>query len=388
MRLLALMLVMIIGFSCHSTNKNDRVQMTGIDSLIIVEYESDRGLASIQHLVSYNFEKGLLISKDTIYTARKNDTTSNRISFMFDGHFIENDRYAISRWGDVIDVKEKTLINKDGYKYLETIEDNFVFHAYTKDGLLDFLLYNFNTQTYHRADNEFSKIIRGNTSPNHLFALEVNKSNIPWSIDLINSKSERKTIIENCGIGTSPDIHSSSLPTVPMRWIDDSKFLYPHIDIQSNLLKIDLRMVNIENERKESLGILDSINPSLFIGADLYEDGNSNLIFICPEGEFKVDVESKTIQRQEIRELGNAFYADRFSDDFGHIIKFRNDTIGKLWCRASESKTTEGYFAVEFGEPGSNLGYPKGIKVWSEASKKWTTIEIPFVFSIIGWIKK
>lgn len=73
------------------------------------------------------------------------------------------------------------------------------------------------------------------------------------------------------------------------------------------------------------------------------------------------------------------------SKPLGSEILYQNKPIGRLWCKGYSAKTTEGYLAAEYGEPGSNLGYPKGVKVWSSASHQWATLDIPWVSAIIGW---
>jgi hypothetical protein len=49
---------------------------------------------------------------------------------------------------------------------------------------------------------------------------------------------------------------------------------------------------------------------------------------------------------------------------------------------------TENAIAIEYGPAGSNLGYPKGIKVWSNYTKSWMTIDIPWISALIGWINE
>jgi hypothetical protein len=43
---------------------------------------------------------------------------------------------------------------------------------------------------------------------------------------------------------------------------------------------------------------------------------------------------------------------------------------------------------VEYGDHGSNLGYPKGIKIWTAQQNEWLTFDLPWVNSIVGWIEE
>jgi hypothetical protein len=67
----------------------------------------------------------------------------------------------------------------------------------------------------------------------------------------------------------------------------------------------------------------------------------------------------------------------------GRAIKFKDENIGKIWCDNPE--TGCGYFAAAYGDFGSNLGSPKGIKIWNRYTQDWTNIDIPSISTLIGW---
>jgi len=41
-----------------------------------------------------------------------------------------------------------------------------------------------------------------------------------------------------------------------------------------------------------------------------------------------------------------------------------------------------------YGNVGTNLGYPNGFKVWTQATKSWITIDLPRICTIIGWVNE
>ena len=116
-------------------------------------------------------------------------------------------------------------------------------------------------------------------------------------------------------------------------------------------------------------------------------DGKGKIIYECSGKSFAIDVEDRTYTPYKWVALNSQFEAENERDKFyGHIIRFQGKEIGRLWGSVWNAPTTTDYFAVEYGAVGSNLGYPDGIKVWSNANGKWTTIELKWLNNIIGWI--
>lgn len=98
-----------------------------------------------------------------------------------------------------------------------------------------------------------------------------------------------------------------------------------------------------------------------------------------------INVEEKSYTPHEWITLGFGFYAERNrSRSYGHVIRYEDKEIGRLWASVWSAPATDGYVAFEYGEVGSNLGYPKGIQVWSSANGKWTVIDNQWVSRIIG----
>jgi hypothetical protein len=103
------------------------------------------------------------------------------------------------------------------------------------------------------------------------------------------------------------------------------------------------------------------------------------------EHVYLIDVENEKYEPVKWMPRGHGFeielghYPDR-----GRRIRYDDEIIGQYWCRKVAS-TAPGHFAVAFGPVGSNLGYPTGIAVWSDASRQWSDIEIDFLYAIVGW---
>lgn len=97
-----------------------------------------------------------------------------------------------------------------------------------------------------------------------------------------------------------------------------------------------------------------------------------------------VDTSNNLLRDYPFYELGFGFSTANKSEHDGTILKYNNSEIGKFWC--SNEVVGKGVIAIEFGDIGSNLAYPKGIMTWSNQTNNWTTIIIPWLSNIIGWV--
>lgn len=95
-----------------------------------------------------------------------------------------------------------------------------------------------------------------------------------------------------------------------------------------------------------------------------------------------VDTANQELVETKYFQLGYSFSG--FSTKSGTSFQYQNKNIGELWCK--KPIVSEGMIAVMYGDPESNLGYPKGLKVWTQKTGKWATIDIPWISTIIGWM--
>lgn len=357
-------------------------QHNGIKSLIVAEYRMDSlGTFSYTYLVRYNFQQGQVISKDTILGApvTRKDIYGSYVRFDLGRNFIYNNRYVISGTGNVIDIKTKSLVIEDADDFIAAYGDSLIFH---RDNLFTgtgYLLLKLKTQDYRFIKDKSYRSIKGLLSPDLKHGIMVDRSNIPYKILLCNSPNACKTIVDNCGSGTKMSHSSNNFPEVATLWIDNSTFVYANHS--SNL---EIRKVNIETKTDELLGIIDSVPPA-FSNSHFSFDPNNALLFTCSKGTFMVAQNAKSLLALNERNHGNYFKSDLTRDKMGVSISYKNEIIGKLWCNSYKAATTTDYFAVEYGETGSNLAYPKGFMIWSVENKKWETIDIPWLCTVIGW---
>lgn len=357
-------------------------QDNAVKSLIVAEYKKDSTrVGSYTHLVKYNFIQGKFTSKDTILGApvTRENIPGSYVRFDLGKNFIYNNRFVISGIGNVIDLKTKSLVIEDSDEFVASYGDSLVFRSNNKYKGSGFLILNLKTKSYGFVQDKNYRNIKGLLSPDLKHGIKVDQSTIPYRILLCTSQNSCQTIVSDCGSGTRLLPYSSFIPNVATLWLDNFNFVYAKYSSTVEIWK-----VNIETKSNDLLGVVDSV-PQAISNAYFFTDLNKNLLFTCAQGTFWVDHNHKTLLAVSERNHGNQFTSDLKGDENGVIIRHNNEIIGKLWCNCFDAVTSTDYYAVEYGDPGSNLGYPKGFKVWSSESKKWQTVDVPWLCAIIGW---
>ncbi|MDR2425105.1 MAG: hypothetical protein LBD59_10350 [Prevotellaceae bacterium] len=322
--------------------------------------------------------KGELISKDTILGApiRKENSPDSYVSFGHGRNFIYNNRYVISGTGNVIDIDTKSLVIEESDYYVDSSGDSLIFRTEKGYWVLDL-----KTKNYGLVTDKNYRNIKGLLSPDLKHGIEIDNSKSPHTILLCDSTNVCEMIVDDCGFGTKLLRFSSFSPKVATLWLDNFNFVYANCS--SN---VEIRKVNINTKSNELLGIIDSVPPSI-LNAGFFIDLNKDLIFACSKGDYMVDQNLKILRVMNEKYHGNHFSSDLKEDKEGVVIRHKNEVIGKLYCKSYGAVTTSGYFAVEYGDPGSNLGYPKGFKVWSVENQAWITVDIPWLCAVTGWIE-
>ena len=365
---------------------------TKLQRLIAAEYRIDSPrVGNFTYLVSYNFANGLLISKDTILgvPTNKKGVAGSYVRYDLGKKFIYKNRYVISGIGNVIDIQAKSLVMEESDDFISAQGDSLLFHRdniFTGTG---YLMLNLKTKKYGFINHdEIDKDKDRRSSPDKLHYLSIDQSKIPYKIWLHNSNGKKRIVVNDAGNG--PNImYSSQFPTIETYWLNKNSFLYAVHEIRFDLEKKDyskvtLRKYDITSNFDEVFFVLDSVSNGKTNGR-FFTDNIGQLIYRS-SGYFYhlIDTANNLLSNYPFYELGFGFSTANKSDKDGTILKYSSNEIGKLWC--SNEVVGEGVIAVELGDIGSNLAYPKGIMTWSKQTNKWTTITIPWLSTIIGWV--
>lgn len=335
-------------------------------ALLAVECEAEDGVCEKQNLVRFHFKNGELISKDIIFTSQTTD-----VRFDLGQNRIYQNKYVISSWGDIVDIQNKSLLHKSKGEYVGA-EGNQIIIKVNRIDIEGYFYFDLERKNYARLSLPSKWTLPGLLSPDQTKSVEGGAFNV-WLHRL-----KRKEKLLGSGFYVQSDISSSGTSRPPLFWLDNERVLTQKNNGEIVVLGIDGKItpvVKIPNEEP-------AFSQPYFV-----RDGAGKIIYECSGKSFSLDVENKTYTPYKWVALSSQFEAENERNkSYGHIIRFQGKEIGKLWGSVWNAPTTNDYFAVEYGAVGSNLGYPDGIKVWSSANGKWTTIELKWLNNIIGWI--
>jgi len=389
--LVAILLFSQLLLSCSP--KSEVVQTKQISSkdhnrkLLVIEnafYTSNGKLRSYPHFVTYNFENGVLVSKDTL-----TDEKQSIYNFEYGNtqNFIYKNRYAIAPLGGaVFDAKLKILLLDKEDHFVESIGDSLIFHREDNRGFGHFL-FDLKTQTYTLLKDESYTIVNGILSPDRKHGLKTYWGQREYFITkhlrllLYDSTNKETTIVATGGMGTYLSHGSSDIAEIPVYWLDNStfiyaKYLFPPVN---DATTIEMRKVNLHEKSDENLCIIDTVKDAGG-NARFYKDAAGNLIFEHDDIPYRFNKEMNQVsqlhpeQKTLFISLGHNFECELPFDNSKDELRYNHKPIGDIRYYY-EAKTSEGYIAFD------------GISVWSAYSNKWTTIKSPWLKSIVGWIE-
>jgi len=339
-------------------------------ALLAVECESVDGACAIQHLVRFRFENGAVVSKDTVLT-----TDTGHVRFDLGKNRIYRNRYVLTEWGDVIDIQEKKVLH-DGKGTFVAADGDRIIQRLNRVDAEGWFVYDLASGKYARLRAPGKWALPGLLSPDQTRSAETPQ----WGTEIWLHRLNAKKRLLGDKFHVELDERCCSSPRPPLLWLDDDRILTQRHNGEIVVLRLDGTI--------EPVVKIPISGPSLSL-PEFFRDRNGRIVYECSSRSFAIDVENKSYAAYEWLPLGFDFEAERELDaSYGYVIRFRGEEIGRWWASTWETPTADGWIAMEYGDVGSNLGYPKGIKVWSRASGQWTTVDLPWVTALVGWVEE
>lgn len=385
------LIALAIISSCEYNNDDILVKRA---SLIVANIDdSDLNGDRTQHLIKYEFAKGELVSTETIVS-----NPGGQLRFNCEKSQVYQNRYVITDFGDIVDITTCQFIHRGGsgpaYTRLLGLEGDYVFIYQPQTD--DYYYYDLAKQEYRELEDPGKWSLPGLLSPDGM--MSVTSSN--WDegqIWLHYLDGEMKLIRVGFYVEYSP--LASSLPGVPLIWLDSERVLTQKSNGEIVIVTVDGSMVPVVNIDLSHLDFAPSGMKGA-LKAKLFKDFKGNIIYaislIGPNGKFRynrfiIDVENESYSTYDPEwiPLGHKFeYSSREGIT---VIRYDGYDIGQEHCfTEGYEQTIKGHIAITRQE--SCEIYPTSIRVWSSANGKWTTMdfELPIWItysSIIGWIE-
>jgi len=338
-------------------------------SLLVANCKGGESICDTQELVSYHFENGEYVAKDLVLSS-----TTDQVRYDLGNNVIFRKRYVITNWGDIVDVTDKKLIHKGDGEFAG-IEGDRIITRVRRTGMHGIFAFDLSTNRYWKVKKPNIWEFAGTLSPDQRKAAHFKcmwRKNRLLATAIVIEELGKKTVLK-AKLGAECSLSRSSAFTVPFIWIDNRRILTQ----RSNG---DLVVLHLDGKVRPLLKIESGESPDSLPSFSRSRDGRIN--YSLNGKNYVLNIDAGTFEVDRVT-VGNGFQVSR-GDDFWETLYFEGAEVGKLWGGGGHA--TRDFVAFHYAEPGANLGYPKGIKVWNGTKRSWTTIDINWGAVIIGWV--
>lgn len=345
-------------------------------SLLVVEGIPGNHVADPQILVRYRFEKGIRVAREEILK-----TPNSQVRYDLGDNMTYLDRYAITRWGDIIDIKDQKLLHKGKSERIGCDGNRVILRRHTGEnpGLYSYDLIRKETKKLLPSDKwnlvepeGYTSLDKRLLSPDGMKSISGGENGT--SITLHRSNQEPKTLASGMLSGVST--MSSSFARAPMVWLDDETILTQ---------KTNGRLVTVSLEGNVSPLIDIPCKDLPLSPPKLYKDAEERIIYVCVQS-YVIDVKNRKYWQQESYQFGHDFDVEK--NPLAQVtgsIRYQGKEIGRAQIDPESAKTISGHFAALHAPTNKNPEEAAGVKVWSSLNGEWTTLNLDWA-EIIGWI--
>ncbi len=342
-------------------------------SLILVEeVPNQEGVVDTRRLVRLDFRDGIKRPPKTVWEG------DQRFLGHFGGHRLLGDRFLVTRYGGVIDLRTGKVVNSedngtvlaiDGtrviYSIANTLRPQGVFSYDTASGVLKF--------EHELGKGEYG--LPGKHSPDGTKSIEAGSLGDDLILHTLGAKPR------SLGKGFVVDLSplASTFGPSPVFWLDES-----HVIAQrgnGRLFEVDL------DGKQTPLMTIEDAPKALVTSPGFSRDGSGSLIYHCGPISYKLDLAARTWSASLEVDLGHGFAISRDAHEkFGHTIRYDGKEIGQFWCFPYTARATRGFLAVEAHHQQERRQQWDCVAIYSVATKKWVTIDM-WPNSLVGWVK-
>ncbi len=360
--------------------------------LIVIEYGKKQDNNYYSTVVSYNFREGIFVSKDTLFEKPGNLSVS----------LIHQNRYLVSYTGPVFDMITKKVIwesESPHHYFREARGDTIIYERgdsrtyyfldlknlkYT-EAAKDSYKTNYNTYNSKRGllfspDNQ--KVI----SVKHIYPDEKHAPYVPTFNIVLHTDRE---------ISLARKIHSPSsftleISRVSIFWLDNSSFLFDHhLFYQTTDHKgyhnIEIRKYDFNTGSDRLVCRIDSAERTNTSRGIFRRDAMGQLHYRASDGNnYLLDTVRNQVSIDPFFHL-NKDFSYNSPVGTGATIRYQ-DSILVDNILGQEPVAANHSIAVIYRDEGPWPGHHKGIKIWTRQKNDWIAFDVPWAYSIIGWI--
>lgn len=361
----------LISFGAMDTSGRKRY-------LVLAEYDSQAAVNHIVHIVRIPFTDGIPGPREKvmdIVTQQAGDKTP-RVRFDLGRNQIYRNRYVITAYGQVIDLKDKKVLVDTHDQLVKASGDSIVF--YTNDI--------FRGKFYSVLDlrtGTFAKVTNVTYNPLPGEDVEPDCSARNFKIWYYPASKPKVEVVKDAGYGEDVSLIPNGKPRLPMHWTDSDHFVYPYFNATHDV--VTLYSVNYITHEQKKIGIIDQL-PENRRYTEFITDPAGHLIYSCSRGYFRIDLNRNTVEEMTTFHPGYDFeIALEETPGKGNEVKHKGQSIGYYFCTPQLAVATENGIAFPFEMVMEKERYLQGAAYWSKETGKWKTAGDSDLSAIVGW---
>jgi hypothetical protein len=340
-------------------------------TLLLVEEVPDKeGTVTRRRLVRIDVRNGRVWEPETIWEGEQ------RFFSHFGNHRIVRDRFVVTAFGGVIDLRDGKVISSEMHGHLDAVEGSLVYY-WIANSTRDEGMFTFNLDSHeiHRVakPGEGRLLLRGLRSPDGTKSAEAMFS----AITLHKAGGKSSSLGNDFKVDVG--VISSHFPSVPVLWLDNDRVL-------TQVKNGELVAVDLKGKQKPVVTIPLGKNPGQ--GPKLSRDPTGRIVYECGDEAFEVDAKAKQWARTEWTNLGHGFQMSRAPNPkYTHTFRHNGRDIGTVQChpwRDGHVAATKDYLAVVvIGERG--VGATVAVRIWSASTRDWISVKL-HPNCLVGWV--
>jgi hypothetical protein len=346
-------------------------QMDSSPALYVIEnVTSDRGVVETRNLVRLSIDRENKLVRETLLSE------DQRFFGHFGGHRIALERFIVTKYGGVIDIRARKVIHDEVDGELLGLEDGKVVYrinnSFRLSGLFSFDLKELKVAKVKEGEHWD---LRGSKSPDKTMSIETEYDGV---IRLHRLGKAPKELAKEVRI-TYSKYASAFSQKAPCLWLDGERIVAGQTNRR---LVILTTQGTVEGSIEIKEAPAEVLSPP-----HLWQDKQGKIIYSCGSEDFLIDVPNRVASPLKSYSLGHGFEASVAVDkECRRSVFYDGKAISQWVFSPHEAVTAPGLLAFPYVQPSehANLGYPDGIAVWNPRAGDWQTIKM-WVNDLIGW---
>jgi len=346
-------------------------------SLIVVHMDPSAPQDFKQAIYSYHFSNGQYTGRELVMTVQGKLNNKDHVRTDMGHNQIYKNRYLITGIGNIIDLKDKKVVQEQKMKLVRVSNDSAIY--YTNDAFKGkfYSVYNFNINKLSEVKALTFKAVVGQD-------IEFDKTAAPFKLNFYPPSKPKVVLSADAGYGQIIPSESGRKPDPDVWWIDNNSFVYTYFNKDNS--EIAFVKVNISSKSSTVLGkaaIRPQNEPGFF-----ETEARSLAQYTYGDKKFLVDAEKGTATEQPYSYPENEFSVECKKNSYGHIIKLSGKDIGKFHFQLKNFVTEKEAAALVKELVIGTESYQQGIAVWNPVKQSWGGVDAEDVIALIGWIKE